>query len=207
MAPLQRARCFPQSPGAAQDTWNRHRVDNSASQDHHPQQRLQRLQPNRIFYAGVRYWCDMWTVPLPICHVFAKLHQRKERLRAALVLMAVLIAAGCAHHPGDCALGIMDWDDCLPGTAGYNKMQQRLTQDDTRCQSYGLTPGTTAYATCRQNFEQGRVAHSNAVLGAVLGGMAAKPAPLPTTQPVPTFSAPVTTSCTHTGDFVNCQSY
>lgn len=31
----------------------------------------------------------------------------------------LILLSGCAHHPGDCAIGF-PWSDCLEGTAGYN---------------------------------------------------------------------------------------
>jgi hypothetical protein len=36
-----------------------------------------------------------------------------------LVIALLIILAGCAHHPADCAIGV-PWSDCLEGTAGYN---------------------------------------------------------------------------------------
>ncbi len=75
--------------------------------------------------------------------------------------VAVLLAlGGCANHPLDCAIGIIAWDDCLPGTKGYEVRQQSLKNlsaaraeksatDDAMCQSYGAKPGTDAYINCR----------------------------------------------------------
>jgi hypothetical protein len=75
--------------------------------------------------------------------------------------VAVLLTlGGCANHPLDCAIGIIAWDDCLPGTKGYEVRQQSLKNlsaaraeksatDDALCQSYGAKPGTDAYINCR----------------------------------------------------------
>ena len=73
---------------------------------------------------------------------------------------ALLALGGCANHPLDCAIGIIAWDDCLPGTKGYEVRQQSLKNlsearaeksatDDALCQSYGAKPGTDAYINCR----------------------------------------------------------
>ncbi len=102
-------------------------------------------------------------------------------------LALTLTIAACAHHPGDCALGLMDWDDCLPGTAGYAKHQRALEADDDRCRSYGLAFGTGDYAACREGRDETRVARSNAVLGAVLRA-AIRPAPV--IAPAPAVGAP-----------------
>ena len=101
----------------------------------------------------------------------------------SLVVLLMLATAACAHHPGDCALGIMDWDDCLPGTAGYAKHQRALAMDGERCGSYGLAVGTPEYAACRENRDAARVERSQAVLGAVLGRVVR---PTPAVLPVPT---------------------
>lgn len=75
-----------------------------------------------------------------------------RRLMAGSVLV---LLAGCAHHPLDCAAGYAH-EDCLPGTPGYNNFQrgyypspvpvtpapqyqvpQHAPQYNTNCQSYG----------------------------------------------------------------------
>ena len=33
-------------------------------------------------------------------------------MRVTRIMLAVTVSAGCAHHPVDCALGMMEWDDC-----------------------------------------------------------------------------------------------
>lgn len=81
-------------------------------------------------------------------------------MRALLLTTFLLALAGCANHPLDCAIGLIAWDDCLPGTKGYEVRQQSLknlsavrsekaTTDDAVCQSYGAKPGTDAYVNCR----------------------------------------------------------
>ncbi|MFJ2362435.1 hypothetical protein ACIPIN_01745 [Pseudomonas sp. NPDC087697] len=81
-------------------------------------------------------------------------------MKALCVAVSMLALAGCANHPLDCAIGIIAWDDCLPGTKGYEVRQQSLknlsaaraeksTTDDAVCQSYGAKPGSDAYVNCR----------------------------------------------------------
>ena len=79
-----------------------------------------------------------------------------------IVIMSFLFIfiAGCANHPLDCATGLIAWDDCLPGTKGYEIRQQSLknlsdakagkdSEDDTKCRSYEAVPGSDAYVNCR----------------------------------------------------------
>jgi hypothetical protein len=78
-----------------------------------------------------------------------------------LLLTGIMLGlVGCANHPLDCATGLIAWDDCLPGTKGYEIRQQSLRSlsaaraeksatDDAVCQSYGAKPGTDAYVNCR----------------------------------------------------------
>ena len=83
------------------------------------------------------------------------------------MLLAALVLTGCANHPLDCATGFIAWDDCLPGTKGYEIRQQRLANlkgaieskqqlDDAKCKSYGATPGSDAYVNCRVQLDKGR---------------------------------------------------
>lgn len=69
--------------------------------------------------------------------------------RAFLIFGMFLFISGCANHPLDCATGLIAWDDCKPGTLGYEKRQDALKQDDELCKSYGLVFGTAEYAQCR----------------------------------------------------------
>jgi hypothetical protein len=81
-------------------------------------------------------------------------------MKTLLLTAAILVLAGCANHPLDCAIGLIAWDDCLPGTKGYEVRQQSLKNlsvtrdektatDDAICQSYGAKPGSDAYVSCR----------------------------------------------------------
>jgi hypothetical protein len=47
------------------------------------------------------------------------------------VALSVVLLAGCAHHPLDCAAGFYH-DDCLPGTGAYEQQRQRADQDALR---------------------------------------------------------------------------
>jgi hypothetical protein len=64
------------------------------------------------------------------------------------VLVSLTLLSACANHPVDCAVGFHH-ADCLPGTAGYDSPDKFSVVDDKQCQSYGLKPGTDAYANCR----------------------------------------------------------
>ena len=81
-------------------------------------------------------------------------------MKTVLLSLMLIFIAGCANHPLDCATGLVAWDDCLPGTKGYEIRQQSLKNlsaakadkaaaDDQACQSYGAKPGTDAYINCR----------------------------------------------------------
>lgn len=135
-------------------------------------------------------------------------------LKPLLIILACILLCSCAHHPLDCAMGIGGHDDCLPGTEGYEKMQNRMvagprqrTQDDELCKSYGLKFGTKAYADCRQNILGMRVSNGNqnaANQAAIMQSIIAnQPKPQPYMMPV---NRPVTTNCTKSGNGVSCMS-
>ena len=81
-------------------------------------------------------------------------------MKTVLWSLMLILIAGCANHPLDCATGLIAWDDCIPGTKGYEIRQQSLKNlseakdekdymDDAKCRSYGATPGSDAYVNCR----------------------------------------------------------
>lgn len=81
------------------------------------------------------------------------------------LLLMTLALVGCANHPMDCATGFIAWDDCLPGTKGYEIRQRSLgnlksaveiqnAQDDAKCRSYGAVPGSDAYVNCRVQLDK-----------------------------------------------------
>lgn len=81
-------------------------------------------------------------------------------MKTDLLSLMLILIAGCANHPLDCATGLIAWDDCLPGTKGYEIRQQSLKNlseakaekdymDDAKCRSYSATPGSDAYVNCR----------------------------------------------------------
>ncbi len=81
-------------------------------------------------------------------------------MKTVLWSLMLILIAGCANHPLDCATGLIAWDDCLPGTKGYEIRQQSLKNlseakaekdymDDAKCRSYGATPGFDDYVNCR----------------------------------------------------------
>lgn len=81
-------------------------------------------------------------------------------MKTVLWSLMLILIAGCANHPLDCATGLIAWDDCLPGTKGYEIRQQSLKNlseakaekdymDDAKCRSYGATLGSDVYVNCR----------------------------------------------------------
>ena len=81
-------------------------------------------------------------------------------MKTVIMSFLLIFIAGCANHPLDCATGFIAWDDCLPGTKGYEIRQQSLknlsdaragkdSMDDAKCRSYGAEPGSDAYVNCR----------------------------------------------------------
>lgn len=85
-------------------------------------------------------------------------------MRRLTVGSVLILLAGCAHHPLDCAAGYAH-EDCLPGTAGYNNFQHgyypsqivvnphpqyqaspQPQQYNTNCYSYGA--GNTVNTNC-----------------------------------------------------------
>jgi len=85
-------------------------------------------------------------------------------MKTLLLISVMLVLAGCANHPGECALGTPR-ADCLPGTNGYAERQRRIhvaaeersikeSADDQKCRSYGAKPGTDTYVNCRAQLEQ-----------------------------------------------------
>jgi hypothetical protein len=86
-------------------------------------------------------------------------------MKGFMACCAVLLLSGCAHHPGECAMGTPR-DDCLPGTNGYEQRQEQINNavraqrqrdwsDDKQCQSYGAKPGSDAYVNCRVQLSRG----------------------------------------------------
>lgn len=119
--------------------------------------------------------------------------------RIGFALAFAMLLGGCAGHPVDCATGLVAWSDCAPGTAGYQRRQNSLDQDADRCSGYGYTPGTDGYAHCRMSMDQNRDRAHDALLGAVVAGSLARPAPV--------IARPSITNCTSVGSSTNCTSY
>ena len=64
-------------------------------------------------------------------------------------LALALLLAGCGAR--DCAYGIAHRDCVAEGNT-----RVAFPQDDVICRSYGLTPGTRDYATCRASKQHER---------------------------------------------------
>ncbi|KAB0504688.1 hypothetical protein [Pseudomonas moorei] len=85
-------------------------------------------------------------------------------MKSFILFALIVFIAGCANHPGECALGTPR-ADCLPGTNGYAERQRRMKAaaeersskelaDDQKCRSYGAIPGSDAYVSCRAQLEK-----------------------------------------------------
>lgn len=68
------------------------------------------------------------------------MNRRIWRLTVFGAFIGLLVLGGCsssglglANHPADCAIGVA-WDDCLPGTAGYNNGGGRLHREQAHRQ-------------------------------------------------------------------------
>ena len=109
----------------------------------------------------------------------------------ALMWMAFLGLTSWAGHPLDCATGLVAWDDCHPGTAGYNRRHDMAGADRQKCAGYGFTPGTDNYARCVMELDQNHNAANDALLRSVVGGIASRP---PAVVPAP-IQAPVIIDC------------
>jgi hypothetical protein len=121
-------------------------------------------------------------------------------MKLQCVWLICLALTGCENipHPLDCATGLIAWANCPPGTAGYNERQTHVLQeqenDDTRCASYGFSPGTDAFAQCRENLDIDRAHQENANNAALTRSLDqalinSRPPPPPVFAPPP---APVT---------------
>jgi len=117
-------------------------------------------------------------------------------MKARYVVFVYLTLAGCANapHPLDCATGLVAWANCPPGSAGYNERHANdvniQEDDETQCTNYGFTPGTVAFAQCRENLDINRMDQSNAnntALGQSLDEViiANRPPPPPVIAPLP----------------------
>jgi hypothetical protein len=118
------------------------------------------------------------------------------RLALILYAFATLGLSACAkngelgfdHHPIDCAVGFQH-SDCLPGTTGYANSVAMAESDDATCRSYGLDHGTPAYAQCRQNIANQRMASQQAAIDALVA------------------NRPRSTTCNTIGGMTNCTTY
>ena len=70
------------------------------------------------------------------------MHPFKGPARVGLALAGALLLGGCGVR--DCTLDI-NHGDCL----AQGSPKAFYPEDDLACRSYGLTPGTRDYATCR----------------------------------------------------------
>ena len=69
--------------------------------------------------------------------------------------MRTLIFALCALALSACAIK-------------EHKERRDAAMDDSRCQGYGLAPGTEAYASCRVQMDAARRSASGAFMGGVI---------------------------------------
>jgi hypothetical protein len=85
--------------------------------------------------------------------------RRGAPMRVFGLLVTLLLAACSWSNRPDCVFGIRS-DGCAPGTVGYQQAQEAQAQaaaavanDDARCRSYGVEPGSPGYAQCRMNMD------------------------------------------------------
>ncbi len=111
-----------------------------------------------------------------------------------IALLAFL--SGCAGHPMDCATGLVAWNDCPSGTAGFDKRLEHQKINAARCIGYGYAEGTPAYSDCLMKLDQSQDAANEALLRSVLGGSHITSPPLFNNQTTTTtcVSAPVGTN-------------
>jgi len=116
-------------------------------------------------------------------------HQGDGEMRSKYAFIAIVtLLSGCGtSHPMDCLTGYLAWDDCPKGSAGYQRRLNAEANDAAKCASYGLQPGTTAYASCRANFAMNRDNANQAALTAAMGNLAESLKPPPTAVVQPTF--------------------
>jgi hypothetical protein len=87
------------------------------------------------------------------------------RMRLWCGLLCLLLAGCTGEYRSDCLFG-RAWNNCAPGTLGYNQAQQAQAQaqaaaavaanDDAQCRSYGAEPGSPSYIQCRMNLDNQR---------------------------------------------------
>lgn len=129
-------------------------------------------------------------------------------MRKLLVAATAFVLAGCGGHPLDCATGLVAWNDCSPGSAGFEKRARAEASDEVTCQSYGLQPGTDEFVRCRAAFRMNRDNANQAVETAAWGNFAhtvaaAPQAARPSYQPSSTLSCTSRTMGATT--FTDCQ--
>lgn len=102
------------------------------------------------------------------------------------MILASLFLAGCAADALDCSMGIWH-DDCAPDTLAYQQREEAQARsqaaaaamaanDDAKCQSYGLQPGSEGYAQCRMNLDNQRAQMAAALAPRVFIPLPALPA-------------------------------
>jgi hypothetical protein len=120
--------------------------------------------------------------------------------RGVAILAVATSLFGCAHHPLDCATGLIAWDDCEPGTKGYEMRQAAANRDDQDCQSWGAKPGTETYVNCRAMLAQANAQRRAAVAAALIATM---PKPQPVQPHVMPTSPTVNCTSVQTGTITN----
>jgi hypothetical protein len=124
----------------------------------------------------------------------------------ALLWASFLGLAACAGHPLDCATGLVAWDDCAKGTAGYDRRHKMAETDRQKCADYGFLPGTDSYAKCVMELDQNRNMANDALLRSVVGGIASRTvaSPAPVQAPASPVNIDCTTAVVGTVAYTNC---
>jgi hypothetical protein len=126
--------------------------------------------------------------------------------RLGVLILAVFLSGCGTGHPLDCATGLVAWNDCPSGSAGFQRRASLEQNDQTKCANYGFQVGTPDYARCIMALDQNRDQSNDALLRSVLGANLANRPATPTPYVVPVNP---TVNCTsnRVGNTVNtnCQ--
>lgn len=129
-----------------------------------------------------------------------------QTTRQAVVLIAIALSQSGCGHPLDCAMGSTLWDDCSPGTKGYENRARLGENDAAQCSAMGYAPNSREDVLCRINLDNQRGQAQKAVIGSAIasGALFPKPAPVvPYQMPV---NRPMNTTCNSFGGQLNCST-
>jgi len=91
--------------------------------------------------------------------------------------------------------------------SGCVSREQLAARDDTRCQSYGFSPGNQAYAQCRMNLDVARLQARRQAADAVAAGLAEgldRAGQVYSSPPQPTYSPPSSSAWRPSSSTASC---